>query len=116
LKYNKRKREGIQIKIIYAVHLLGPLDYRFFIRLAFCRIRLENIIETEATEKLNLQTVRQFCHNCKEDVVAVKDEKGGAVFTCPICGALNEIKYISRRGGTSQSQNAQMVLWLWLTK
>lgn len=38
-----------------------------------------------------------FCHNCKADIVAYKDEKGTMKYMCRRCGAVNISKPISRR-------------------
>ncbi len=41
--------------------------------------------------------VKDFCHNCKKDVIAYRDEKGASKYLCRHCGAVNVSKKMTRR-------------------
>ena len=41
--------------------------------------------------------MKVFCHNCKADIMAYKDEKGTMKYVCQRCGTVNIAKLMSRR-------------------
>ncbi len=41
--------------------------------------------------------VKVFCHNCKADIMAYRNDKGIMKYVCPKCGAVNISKPMSRR-------------------
>ena len=51
------------------------------------------IIKVEVREMI----IKVFCHNCKADIMAYKDEKGIMKYECHRCGAVNIAKPMSRR-------------------